>query len=426
MMKRSSNLFLAVAVSVLGLLLGVPGRQHQVVEAIETTVEASPPVSRCGDCWCIPNVVGATEGECPAFEEDLYYNVPLPKKITDLYRSWNLVVSPPESVAQTKSLLRSQQQQQQQPSQLPLLDECYPYPHLGVLPILPQSSQLPACQVGPSSPGDGDDDNAVCAFKFASTITNSRDCCGRDYELKTYYYANNSGVGDDGDSLMLDEDEDDDSAEIMVTHRGPCGVCSNARDFAVIASNPDLDKIGTKCGSAYYVAVSISRKDPSEAFESLVDCYKEEAGYTEQCARLWAYDTAAVSTMCLATCQGSSQQSYNGDPPLCELSDCLQCKEDLTKVEFTKLAGRTHLNSGLTQKMARPCSDFAAAASTISGHADPWYLCDGYDIPADCDEDYSKANETKTTDGGKRTAATDGAASTLISLLVAVGFSAFM
>jgi len=93
-------------------------------------------------------------------------------------------------------------------------------------------------------------------------------------------------------------------------------------------------------------------------FENLVGCFEdvELFGLSPQCARLWAHYVATNAHLCAAQC--FSTQELNGPAPECELLDCLQCSDSQFQEDFDLISGRTLTNSGITQRIARPCSDF--------------------------------------------------------------------
>ena len=53
----------------------------------------------------------------------------------------------------------------------------------------------------------------------------------------------------------------------------------------------------------------------------------------------------------------SIHENLNGDPPECELLECLQCSSTF-QTDFNDIGGRTWVKSGITERIARPCADF--------------------------------------------------------------------
>ena len=93
-------------------------------------------------------------------------------------------------------------------------------------------------------------------------------------------------------------------------------------------------------------------------FEKLVTCFQNPDlfGMSQECATLWAHYAATNAFLCSSACFDTSE--VNGPAPQCELLDCLQCSESKFQADFDVLSGRTLTNSGITQRIARPCADF--------------------------------------------------------------------
>ena len=98
----------------------------------------------------------------------------------------------------------------------------------------------------------------------------------------------------------------------------------------------------------------------SRNFENLIDCYTSRLGLTEECATLWAHYSATNAGLCSNECSSgfSGDVELNGPAPECELGECLACSNATFQGDFNSLSGRTEANSGITQEIARPCSDF--------------------------------------------------------------------
>lgn len=93
-------------------------------------------------------------------------------------------------------------------------------------------------------------------------------------------------------------------------------------------------------------------------FDKLVGCFqdKEKSGLSQECATLWAHYVATNVGLCAARCLDTTQ--LNGPAPECELLDCLQCSNSTFQADFDIISGRTLQNSGITERIARPCADF--------------------------------------------------------------------
>jgi hypothetical protein len=153
---------------------------------------------------------------------------------------------------------------------------------------------------------------------------------------------------------VASREEAENNGEI-VTHEGACGTCSSFHDLAVWMSNPDLAEVGIRCTIRSIVN-----------FTDGVACYNDE-GFTDSCATTWIYNSLKTSASC-PTC-GSfaiSMAPNNGDPPTCELAECLQCDEDESGPIFKTFSGRTRRGSGLLSAIVRPCSSITSLI-----HRDP-------------------------------------------------------
>jgi hypothetical protein len=173
----------------------------------------------------------------------------------------------------------------------------------------------------------------VCAFKFLDSA-----CQGRTYEVKDYASP---------EAAILDG--------AVVTHKGACGVCSNAKDLSVRMIN--IDSLSSKtllCSVSY----ALSGSNPNR-FADLVTCI-QEIGFTQQCGELWSHYGATNGNLCAFDCSAgiTGDVELNGPAPDCELSTCLQCSGNLFQEEFDLLSGRTLAKSGITEAIARPCSAF--------------------------------------------------------------------
>jgi len=222
--------------------------------------------------------------------------------------------------------------------------DCYPFqgatdPKDGY----PESS-LPPCKL--PTP---DTDETVCAFKFKTPVpegtTKPESCTEREYEVITY------------ESTAMAKEEC-----AIITHTGPCGVCSSAQDLAIMLDHGVLPQDLTACAAVYFLAANESNKD--KRFTELQACI-EGVGFTTECAFLWAHSAAANVHFCTNECFdfgfSGGQGARNGPPPKCEYVDCLQCPFNLGFQElFLKLIGRDFDDSGIVQEYAKPCSGYYA------------------------------------------------------------------
>lgn len=260
---------------------------------------------RCGDCWCVP----VDEGSCPTDESG----------IVDSFDTSSQCVLSTFELTDRPSFLELQSSDGQ---------ACYPYTEsLGVLPNSPQT-ELPPCVVPVST------NSSVCAYKYNPSNTT---CAGRQYQVLTY-----------------DSEEEATADSAVVTHTGACGVCSSAHDFWVRIRDLDaLEPNSIVCATSY----TLSGK--SDRFETLIQCF-EEMGFSTPCATLWAHHSAASTVQCGTVClpDGTGFTKLNEDPPTCEFAPCLACTQTF-QGDFDAIAGRTLYNSGITERIIRPCDVFS-------------------------------------------------------------------
>eukprot|EP00521_Asterionellopsis_glacialis_P007684 CAMPEP_0195288104 /NCGR_PEP_ID=MMETSP0707-20130614/4903_1 /TAXON_ID=33640 /ORGANISM="Asterionellopsis glacialis, Strain CCMP134" /LENGTH=372 /DNA_ID=CAMNT_0040347929 /DNA_START=75 /DNA_END=1193 /DNA_ORIENTATION=- len=294
-------------------------------------------IPQCDGCWCT-----AGEGNsCPEFVEGIDDWVSVRAGVSEVYASFKLVGE--SFVAKSENG-----------------GDCYPYKQSGIEPKdeYPESS-LPQCKL--PTP---DTDETVCAFKFKTPVpqgtTKPQSCTGREYEVITY------------ESAAMAEEEC-----AVVTHKGPCGVCSSARDLAVMLDYEDLPTDLSACAAVYFLAGTSNIFDTR--FTGLQECI-EDLGFTTECAFAWAHQGAANVHFCFDECSSfgfsGGQGATNGPPPACELADCFLCPLDLGFQQlFDKFIGRHFSASGIVQDMARPCNEYYAASH------DPCYNGPCFDAP---------------------------------------------
>ena len=140
----------------------------------------------------------------------------------------------------------------------------------------------------------------------------------------------------------------------LVTHEGGCGVCSTLEDLATYLSSPNLAQVGIACGETALAD-----------FDAGIACYKD-FGFTEECAKIWIYNSFVTNQKCLDICLPLflSAAPINGPLPTCELNECLQCDEDGGAL-FRKIAGRTRRSSAIFSGIVRPCQDLAVGIDEI-------------------------------------------------------------
>jgi len=209
-------------------------------------------------------------------------------------------------------------------------------------------------------------DTAVCAVHYersAVTSDNNQLCESQAYRLQTY-----------------PSWEEAEAAGGFVTHTGHCGVCSTMQDLAVYAEFLLPTSPGNFC-----------RRQAVQSLENGIACYRG-LGMTQDCARIWSDTSWNTATNCFTSCvidptlpqfggedDEEPQEQDNGTSTLielnathseismesstntdsaCELSECLQCDEEVSAPLFERYAGRSRRRSGLLSTTAFPCSRF--------------------------------------------------------------------
>lgn len=171
-----------------------------------------------------------------------------------------------------------------------------------------------------AAPPQPQDDAEVCAFMATAE---------REYELATF--ASFAAAAEAGAS---------------VTHTGACGQCSSLRDLSVYIETPELTDPVRGCSLQHFGGTA----------EELATCIGE-IGFTDACARIWAYNSQNTASACQDVCLdllGSPHHEEDGS-----LNACLECDEEQSGPVFQAVAGRTRRNSGLPSALCRPCDTVA-------------------------------------------------------------------
>jgi hypothetical protein len=111
----------------------------------------------------------------------------------------------------------------------------------------------------------------------------------------------------------------------------------------------------TICATSYLFNPNLDAR-----FELLADC-AQNAGLSRQCALVWAHlGAASVAAGCVGDCTAdpfTGLSTLNGPAPTCEFAECMACPEAFNEF-FYAISGRTLVGSGMTERTARPCSEF--------------------------------------------------------------------
>lgn len=144
------------------------------------------------------------------------------------------------------------------------------------------------------------------------------------------------------------------AAGAIVTHLGPCGLCSTLQDLAVYLEYRDLGVTVRECGVQNLLT----------PFPSLVNCI-EDLGFAEPCAQIWAYNARNTQRNCFEPCIEAvlSEAIFNViipyNNPDGTLSPCILCDEEISGPIFKAYAGRTRRNSGIPSGICRFCDGVA-------------------------------------------------------------------
>jgi hypothetical protein len=130
----------------------------------------------------------------------------------------------------------------------------------------------------------------------------------------------------------------------VITHRGPCGLCSTLEDLAVYAEVTDLTTPVRACGLLGL----------TDGFDVLLACV-EDIGFSSPCAHIWAYNVEHTRARCFEPCVALLDAPYH--LPDGGLNPCLRCDEGESGPVFQSVAGRTRRNTGIASALCRPCSE---------------------------------------------------------------------
>lgn len=140
------------------------------------------------------------------------------------------------------------------------------------------------------------------------------------------------------------------AAGAILTHDGPCNLCSTLQDLTVYLEFRDLGTIVRNC----------SFQNLLSPIGQLVDCL-EDIGFSTPCAQIWAYNAKNTQQKCWEPCIEAilSEALFNVIIPYNNedgsLSPCIECDELISGPIFKAYAGRTRRNSGIPSGICRFC-----------------------------------------------------------------------
>ncbi|MBW1904883.1 MAG: hypothetical protein JRJ24_06180 [Deltaproteobacteria bacterium] len=152
-----------------------------------------------------------------------------------------------------------------------------------------------------------------------------------------------------GDYVLVTYGSEDDAlfAGALITHRGPCGLCSPLQDLAVYIEYRDLTDPVRQCGVAGF-AQGIADFVPADARGKCI----AKLGFDGPCTEIWGYNTAHTGKVCGTECGLEFNSTHNKQDG--EINSCLACDETKSGAIFKAVAGRTRRASGLPSAICRP------------------------------------------------------------------------
>jgi len=149
--------------------------------------------------------------------------------------------------------------------------------------------------------------------------------------------------------VNYDSELDATDAGALVTHRGPCGLCSPLQNLAVYIERRDLTEPVRQCGIAGFVQ-GIASFVPTDLRRACIS----ELGFDGPCTEIWGYNTVHTGKACGTECGLEFTSSHNRNDG--EINSCLACDETKSGAIFKAVAGRTRRASGLPSAICRPGS----------------------------------------------------------------------
>jgi len=201
----------------------------------------------------------------------------------------------------------------------------------------------PTCSTSPSQQYSELGESAVCALLYEQASVEGE--CPTTYQMITYP---NRSLAD--------------SSGAMITHVGPCGVCSTTQDLAAYLRSQDLTTAAKECSKRAFLDELLDETGSDrfgDAVDEGMDCFINDLGMTESCARIWLHNAWNTGKECGVPCLAADVADFqnNGPSPECKLNQCLRCDEEESGDIFKRVAGRTRRRSGLLSAIARPCED---------------------------------------------------------------------
>ena len=135
------------------------------------------------------------------------------------------------------------------------------------------------------------------------------------------------------------------NAKSLVSHCGVCGFCSNFNDIDIYNYTKNtLTKTSTSCATKAFWGGS----------DAVKQCFKDNAGFTDDCNTCWTENVMCDMRSCVFTCLKmilTGQRNNDGKDG--ELNDCLLCDEKLCGPAFIDCAGANRRRSGIVSDIGR-------------------------------------------------------------------------
>jgi hypothetical protein len=132
----------------------------------------------------------------------------------------------------------------------------------------------------------------------------------------------------------------------ILTHTGPCGVCSSLQDLAAYAT----------WGSLFREKAVFCGLLDDFIPEASVACL-QQLGLTEDCAWLWYYHRANTDSACFDICMHYYVWGPDDRQDTCSMPDCVSCEIYSAYGILEQYGGRTLINSGLFEEVAYDCTN---------------------------------------------------------------------
>lgn len=195
------------------------------------------------------------------------------------------------------------------------------------------------------------DDEVITAFRekncknpipiVSDPYLDNEEMCYEEFQVCAVNYIDENKI--DYELVTVNSERKAEELGYHITHSGPCGACSTLYDLALYMEERDLTTPSAHCG-----IIGI----PDE--ERGLQCF-EKLGLTEECSKIWWYNTVNSRKYCKEVCF-----KHRDDPPNQDdgsLNPCLQCDEDYSGDIFKEYSGRTRRNSGLITNIKRPLEE---------------------------------------------------------------------